>query len=215
MEQSGDNNNNVMIGSAEAGSTINITQHQATQPLQDRHINYEVDAEGGFERFTQGYVIKRTVLGIAPAAIAALAIYADVLTVATYFGLPKFSVALFIVAGSVGCIIANFRYFLLLRIPASDDSASYVLGKFVEKRTDGNYLLYTKTAKCIYPRCCGKVSVVVAPPRERHNHRFVGVCSIGGKQHTYTYDYNGIGYPCKFDWRPLDKEDQRTRAYTS
>jgi hypothetical protein len=64
---------------------------------------------------------------------------------------------------------------------------------------------YIKRAKCIYPKCDGFVFVVPAPPREKHNHLVVGKCSVGGIRHTYTFDFNGIGYPQQFDWSPPDE----------
>ena len=55
-------------------------------------------------------------------------------------------------------------------------------------------------ARCIYPGCDGQVYLVDAPDREKPILKYVGECSVGGKQHTYEVDPNSVGYRRSFDW---------------
>ena len=88
-----------------------------------------------------------------------------------------------------------------------ENEAWFIDDRWVEQYDDGNYFLYKKIAACIYSKCSGSVAIVRAPQREQGNHTLVGVCSVGGHRHTYTVDYNGIGFPAQFDWRPIEKRE--------
>jgi hypothetical protein len=89
--------------------------------------------------------------------------------------------------------------------PFSPGVANFIGNQWVERDEGGDYVLYRKTARCTYPGCIGDVVVRPAPERERPNHTLVGECSVGGKQHTYTIDFNGHGLPRSFDWRELEE----------
>lgn len=84
-------------------------------------------------------------------------------------------------------------------------NATYRNGLWYEKDEDGVFYSYRKFAKCIYPKCTGRVCIILAPPRERPNHSLVGKCSVGGFRHSFTVDHNSIGYPQSFDWRPPEE----------
>jgi hypothetical protein len=83
--------------------------------------------------------------------------------------------------------------------------ACFVGNQWVERDENGDYLLYRKTARCTHPGCGGTVVVRSAPARELPNHSLVGECNVGGKQHTYTIDFNGRSSLRFFDWRPLEE----------
>lgn len=40
-----------------------------------------------------------------------------------------------------------------------------------------------------------------------HNFRYASTRNVGGHRHTYTVDYDGIGYPKEFDWRPREQRE--------
>lgn len=77
--------------------------------------------------------------------------------------------------------------------------------KFVERVSKDRYLFSELKAKCIYPSCSGTVRVIKAPPRELENHKFIGVCSVDKKQHSYTIDENLYGEKKPFDHRKIEK----------
>lgn len=109
---------------------------------------------------------------------------------------------------------AVFAYFvtsharlLYSLVPGGD--AKYRNGTWYEKNDIGAIYSYRKFAKCIYPKCEGRVRIIPAPPRERHNHNLVGACSVGGMRHSFTIDHNSIGYAQSFDWRPPEETRNR------
>jgi hypothetical protein len=82
-------------------------------------------------------------------------------------------------------------------------------GRLMEKEDESSYLIYSPTAPCIY-NCCheGKIVLADAPPREvpRLGKTCVGICSITGRDHSYTIDGILVATVRKdLDWRPLDR----------
>jgi hypothetical protein len=84
-------------------------------------------------------------------------------------------------------------------------------GKLMEDDGTDEYSIYSRTAPCIYPNCHeqheGMIVLVNAPQREvpRLRKSFVGICSIGDKDHSYAIDNIWNATKEKFDWRPLEK----------
>jgi hypothetical protein len=84
-------------------------------------------------------------------------------------------------------------------------------GKLMEDDGTNEYLIYSRTAPCIYPNCHekhgGTIVIVDAPKREisRIDKSFVGKCSIGDEDHTYFIDNIWNATPQKFDWRTPEK----------
>ena len=93
--------------------------------------------------------------------------------------------------------------------PTKSDEAIFVgEGRLMEIKNNTHFLIYNPTAKCIYPNCSeGEIIIVYAPNREvsRLGKKYVGVCSIAGKDHSYYIDNIGVATPERFDWRPLNK----------
>jgi len=80
-------------------------------------------------------------------------------------------------------------------------------GRLMKIKNNTHFLIYNPTAKCIYPNCSeGKIIIAYAPEREvsRLSKKYVGVCSIAGKDHSYYIDNIGVATPERFDWRPLN-----------
>jgi hypothetical protein len=200
-----DRTNIVNIPGTLTNSSVIVHQNQdGTQSIPDTHIEYVID-EPTVHIFSQKPVEKMNGIFIITNIIAGLGIFADILGVFSYVGIQK-GVAILVLAPMcllMALITKKDRFLASLQ---ADGSAQFSDGLWYEKLLDGNFMSYVKRAKCIYPKCNGLVYIVPAPPRERHNHSLVGKCSIGGIHHTYTVDYNGIGYPHEFDWRPPEEE---------
>jgi hypothetical protein len=83
-------------------------------------------------------------------------------------------------------------------------------GSFIQDNGEGEYLIYSLTAPCIYP-CCNKGKIVItnAPPKEisRIGKNFVGVCSVAGNDHSYRIDNIFVAKPDQFDWSAPKKTD--------
>lgn len=115
-------------------------------------------------------------------------------------------------------IIFSFPYFLKPYLDEmrmyknrhiSNSEAVYVgQGRFMKSNHEAGYLIYNRTTPCIYPCCEGKIVIVDAPPREilRLGKKFVGICSIAGKDHSYRIDHIGVAFSEQLDWRDLNKK---------
>ncbi|RMR07264.1 hypothetical protein ALP94_03831 [Pseudomonas savastanoi pv. glycinea] len=200
--------NNIIIGSIGDANHISIAQSQATER---GPICFEIvpDSVQHLSRAS----VKRGALyfaGSLPALmLAGMSIVADAMGIFSYLNLgwkilgwTIFAVAMvgFVFYRTIGKIA-------LQRIP--EGQAHFIDGQWVERDETGDYLLYRKTASCNYQGCKGTVRIETPPPREQHNHDYIGVCDIGGKQHTYRVDFNGIGQRQHFNWDPIDPPKQQ------
>jgi len=202
---SNDRNNIVDISGTLTNSPVTLNQNQdGIQSITNKHVEYVID-EGTVRVFPQKPAEKMNALFIVVVAISSLGLLADILGILSYIGIQKGTAVLMLgpICLLVALITKNDRW--LVSLPANG-TAHFKDGLCYEKLSDGNFISYIKRAKCTYPKCDGLVHIVPAPPRERPNHSLVGKCSVGGVRHTYTVDYNGIGYPREFDWRPLEPE---------
>lgn len=115
----------------------------------------------------------------------------------------------------VGCFVYFFKSYLeaaylYFKRPKNTTKAIFIgNGRFMEDDSKENYAIYKPTARCIYP-CCnqGKIIVTAAPPREisRIGKDFIGLCSVGGKDHSYRLDDLLVATPEYFDWRSLQQK---------
>ena len=193
--------NNINIGSIGTGNTVNITQQQIPGA---HHVEYSV-VEDSVQHLSQSEVNKGALTFWASALLPVLAIAADSLGVLSFLGVQTLWVfAVVIPIAVIGVALTNSKR-KISEHSFKVNEARFINGQWVEQNDNGDYVLYQKVAPCIYPKCTGSVTIVPAPPRERGNHTLVGLCSVGGQRHTYTVDYNGIGYPAQFDWRPIEK----------
>jgi hypothetical protein len=203
VQQGGRGNNNVMIGTADAGAHVTVVQQQSgggkqsVQPVEyDKTLRVEV--------FTSRQVIGRAVTAASAFVVAGIAIFSDLLQAAAAFGLTKLQIAVPIVLACLLTIAVTLRHARMLLLPADDKQDHYLLRRWVHKGSDGVYQLFDKEGRCTHPHCNGVIRIDPAPARERGNHLLAGVCSLGGRLHTYTVEHNGIGWPHEFDWREPD-----------
>jgi hypothetical protein len=195
------NDNNINIGSIGTGSTVNIAQHQAPEtPL----IEYAV-VQGSVSHLSPTEVHKGVLAFWGSASLPILAMVADSLGVLSFIGVQTIWVLAVVIPVAFVIAAMNNDKRKIAELSPKRNEAKFIEGRWVEQDEDGNYLLYRKAAPCTYPKCAGSVSISPAPPREQGNHSLVGICDVGGRRHTYTVDYNGIGYPHQFDWRPLEE----------
>ncbi|MDR2880593.1 MAG: hypothetical protein LBV29_01655 [Azoarcus sp.] len=200
-----DRTNTVDISGMLTNSPVIVNQNQdGMQSIADTHIEYAID-ESTVRVFPQKPAEKMNGIFVVTVVIASLSVFADMLGVLSYIGIQKGMAILLLgpICLLMALITKKDRWLVSLQ---ADGSAQFSDGLWYEKLPDGNFMSYVKRAKCVYPKCNGLVRIVPAPPRERYNHSLVGKCSVGGIRHTYTVDYNGIGYPREFDWRPLEQE---------
>jgi hypothetical protein len=195
--------NNVKIGTI-SSSNVTLNQNQdGVQSISSKHIEYETD-DNTVEISPMAKHKKNAAIAFITIVVAAIALLADVAGLLSYFNIPKGMP--FFALVPIFIIVAFVTHHDVWVTKLSPNVAHFKNGRWYENCGNGQVASYIKRAKCIYPKCDGSVSVVPAPPRERHNHSVVGKCSVGGVRHTYTVDFNGIGYPQQFDWRPLDNE---------
>lgn len=157
---------------------------------------------------SRGSVIKGAAaffLSLPVLALAVMSIVADALGILSYFNVESKILAYVVMAVAMGAVMLcnGKRKMATTSIPP--DQARFIDGRWVERDESGDYLLYRNTAPCNYENCKGTVRIQLPPPREQHNHDLIGVCDLGGKQHTYRVDFNGVGERQHFDWRPLEQ----------
>ncbi|MFD2167219.1 hypothetical protein ACFSJY_13260 [Thalassotalea euphylliae] len=194
-------NNSVDISGTVTGSNISINQNQdGNQAISDTEIEYKIDENTYREVSGETYKKSANVFYIS-LGLLALGVLADFAGILAYLGFnqPVVLLVLAPICWLIAKITEDDRWVNGL---SQDNKSYYREGSWYEKLPNGNVAIYDKRAKCVYPRCEGTINIVPAPPRERPNHSLIGKCSLCGVQHTYTVDYNGIGYPQKFDWRP-------------
>ena len=200
----GSRNNAVDISGMVINSPVTVNQNQdGAQGIAEKHIEYVID-ESSARVFPREPVDKMNMVFYVTVGVSGLGILADMLGVLAQLGFHNGMSLLVLVPVSliVALITKHDRWLASL----DGDKAHFKEGLWYEKLPDSNFISYVKRAKCIYPKCEGLVHIVPAPPRERPNHSLVGQCSIGGRRHTYSVDYNGIGYPKEFDWRPVAQQ---------
>jgi hypothetical protein len=193
--------NNILIGSVAGGGTVNIDQRQATET---KHIEYTV-AQDSVEWLPKSQVYRGVFAFYASLSLPVLAVVANALGVLAFFGVQTRWVLFVVIPLALIGAFLSMSSRKLAETAFRPNEAQFINGRWVERDDDGNYLLYRKTAPCIYPKCSGTVFIRPAPPREVPNHTSVGVCDVGSFRHTYTVDFNGIGYPHQFDWRPMEE----------
>ncbi|WP_445357598.1 hypothetical protein ACJJIC_18410 [Microbulbifer sp. ANSA002] len=198
MEES--KNNNFTISAPVNNSTISVSQNQdGNQSVASNNIEYVIAEEScrieNHESLSKSQNIFNTTV-----ALSVIAILADVAGLMTYIGIDQGVLILVLapIAWFVTWITSEKRW--MRRLP-QNNTAHFKDGEWYQKLPNDDVAIFLKKAKCTFPKCKGTINIVPAPAREHPNHSLVGKCSVGGLQHTYTVDFNGIGYPREFDWR--------------
>jgi SEFIR domain len=80
-------------------------------------------------------------------------------------------------------------------------------GRLIEDYCEDSYLIYKRTAACLYDFCEGKIVLSKAPPREieKIGKTFVGICSEGGTDHSHFVDSIWVAIKKNFDWRDPER----------
>lgn len=130
--------------------------------------------------------------------------------ISTWTGFPSFLslqtsyIPVVLYAFAIFVFTRNRKYIIIfLNIEKLKQRDQYIGGsRFVRQITASSYEVYGVSANCSYPECrdCGKIYLVPPPEVGEFPRKFVGECSIGGKDHTYRVDANLIGSPQLFDW---------------
>ncbi len=198
-------NNKVEFSGDVSNSTIEVNQNQdGNQAIANKNIEYEID-DTSYRVISSKPADKANKFFAITIGISVLAIIADIAGVLTYIGINEGMMIL--VLFPIVLVIAMFtKQARWLHNLPKNNTALFKDGRWYEKLEDGNIAIYLKKGKCIFPKCKGIINIVSAPPREHPNHTLIGKCSLGEVQHTYTVDFNGIGYPHQFDWRLLPQE---------
>lgn len=204
MRQGGRGNNNVMFGTTGPGAHVTVVQQQPGGGKESvPPVEYEVDPRTDVEEHTTQQVMRRALTGGTALLVILLAVFSDLLQLSAALGLTRFQLGVPLVAACLLTILANLRQVRMLALPTDDRQDHYplLIRRWVRKGRDGVYRLFDKVARCTHPRCQGVIRIEPAPPRERGNHVLAGVCSLGGRLHTFTVEHNGLGWPKEFDWR--------------
>jgi hypothetical protein len=200
--------NNINIGSIGNANHINIAQ---TQSAERGPIQFQVVPDS-VQRLSRASVNKGGLVfaGSIPAlGLSIMSIFADALGIFSYFNIGwKILAWTVAIVAMFGVVFYKTKGRIAMQsIP--EGQPRFMDGRWVERDETGDYLLYRKTAPCNYQGCNGTVRIQTPPPREQHNHDYIGVCDIGNKQHTYSVDSNGIGERQRFNWDPVEPTKQQ------
>jgi len=100
------------------------------------------------------------------------------------------------------------RYFV--KRPKNKNEYTYVGdGQVIGINNSHSYWVDMPKAKCIYNNCNGFIYLTATPPRElgKIAKCFVGICSVGERDHSYLVDHILNATPRVFDWRPLENKE--------
>lgn len=203
---SGDSSQNVQFGGIGNGNTINISQNSH----QINGIKLEI-VEGSIKSISKRELLRKSILGLVKIFFfGAIGYLADIIGIAQHYNISYWWL---IIIGSILGILLSFdnirSLIYLLNIPKEGLSAFVGLNEIIEQSSEkGKVQIYHRSASCIYPYCKGKIIIVNAPPREKGKlgSKYVGICSIGRKDHSYRIDFNWYAMPELFDWRPIEEK---------
>ncbi len=216
MNQTGDRSNFVQIGDAGRNNTYNVTQNAAAG-AGPSYVQLEIDQDS-VQRHPKAVVEKQalrgSIIAATPFLTTASAIIADWYGILSYLGLPKpYTMPIGALVGFVLVVLGNkarpmnvasLRYWVLSKFTRKNDAKHIGLNQFLEVDDEGNYLTYRYGARCVYPKCNGKIVVEKLPPREECLDGFAGLCSAAGRAHSYLIDYNLVATRRELDWSPKD-----------
>jgi hypothetical protein len=221
MNQMGDGSSFVQIGDAGSNNTYNLAQHTAAGSAPS-YVQLEVDRDS-IQQYPKAQVEKQALRGAISAAptivIPLVAGIADWLGILSYLGVPQSYTILIGFGAGFGLTglsfivepsnLTSLRYWIWSTFTRQNEAKHIGLNAFLERDNNGNYLIYRRTACCIYPKCNGKIIIEKLPPREQYCNGLAGLCSVAGKAHSYLIDYNVVATRKELDWRPLDPPSSR------
>lgn len=95
---------------------------------------------------------------------------------------------------------------LILKSRVRDDGVVRQLsGERLAMKDAGGYTILQCRGDCQYLGCHGEVALTEPPARyrQRGDARFVGICTVAGRQHTHAIDFNWVIQRETLDWRPI------------
>lgn len=213
MNQTGDGSNFVQIGEVRREGAVIVHQNIAAG-VAPSYVQLEIDPDSR-QRFPKAEVERRAVRGgivlTASLFTSISAIFADYVGILSHFGIPRLtttvaSAAIALAGGLISRINGDgeFVAWRLRRPKRPNEPRPISLQRYLELDDAGNYLISSRTASCIYPKCHGKIIAKNLPPREVSRDGLAGVCSVAGNAHSYLIARNWVATPRDLDWMPLD-----------
>ncbi|ACB51290.1 hypothetical protein cce_1940 [Crocosphaera subtropica ATCC 51142] len=203
--------NSVMNGGMQ--SAINhgngsINQNQIINYQNHNSIKLEKDT---IKSFSRSEIHKQASLNFLLYFICAICVFLFFKILPLLFDINKiYFFVLFLCFFISFSIVKFYRYPYILMFLLRKINCEHYLGQgiFLYKSSNGNCIIYCKSAQCNYSSCeQGIVYLQDPPPREKENHTYIGKCNKGGKAHVYKVSDNFIGIPHTqgFDWRKLNE----------
>jgi hypothetical protein len=193
-----------------------VIVHQSVAPaVPPNYVQLQIDPDS-MRRYSKTEVERRSARGIIYIAtsflLATSPIFADWLGILDRFGVPDgiSPVAAMVIAG-VGYLLlrgqeaVEFVRWRRLLSKRPNEPHPIDLQRFLQLDDEGNYLVYSRSAPCLYPKCNGKIVAEKLPLHEQHRDGLAGVCSVAGKAHSYLIDSNLVATPRDLNWRPPDR----------
>ncbi|MBE9014307.1 hypothetical protein IQ250_29380, partial [Pseudanabaenaceae cyanobacterium LEGE 13415] len=177
------------------GRDQNIINHiyasETTDPSKEnalRRIKFSEDFDLRGEVYELNQIKRRAIATIGYAALSfAVPLFCDLTGFFPLLGFQTSYIPVIFLTTSILAVIKNGRYisiFLNRKKLAQGDE--YIgRSRFLRQISDSSYEIYGRSATCSYYECCGKVYLVPPPEVGEFPRKFVGECSIGGKEHTY------------------------------
>lgn len=211
--QKGKRKNDLLLSLAHQGGTVNPSQG-GSRPGLGNPIRYVVDHRT-LESFSPEKIRRGSMeFLLYTAASVILLLVTVVVDLTSLYRVGSFNLNWVLCPTILACVcmaIYKIQYNACKGIMRRGGEEVSIGHQFFRKRADGHCYMYDKVAFCQYSGCEGEIVLRPAPPRvvEKSNRELVGICTVAGKQHTYTYDRNGYGTAEQFDWRPLKKKGRR------
>lgn len=212
MRQKGNNSNNTQIGYVGDHASVVVNNNN----------NFQNDVLLEFDETTARRVSKvavkteaklfcaKTLGGV---IIGCVPIIADIVGISIGFGISPLISFIICLIGGVFLAMKHHDSFWIYKNRPKHSNVSNFIGKNRIIQEDENrmyWLIYSRSADCIYSHCDGKIIVDWAPEREKkmRDRPYVGICSKCGREHSYRLDYNWVATKAPdMDWKPTENQD--------
>lgn len=191
------NNNNFQIGQFYPQPSAKLTLDKTTVRIINKK-DLTKTAGGSFG------------ISIGAVALTAIATASDCFGLASAIGFQPVWLLAIGMPIAMAPLLKNHRKIqYILRRPRSVNEARFTgEGEIIQNHDRDNFLIGKMTGRCIYEPCRGIIQLASVPPKEKQNVEmdFVGVCSVGGINHSYFITRSWDAYPARFDWSKLNKD---------
>lgn len=168
-----------------------------------KRIKFSEDSELRGEVYELSQIKRRAIATIGYVALSfAVPLFCDLTGFLPLLGFQTSYTPVMFLAIAILAVIKNRRYTsIFLNCKKLKQGDEYIgRSRFLHQISGSSYEIYGRSAICSYHECGGRVLLVPPPEVGEVPRKFIGECSIGGKEHTYRVDSNWIGYPHLFDW---------------